>query len=297
MTSLLDDGSRWSFGGDEFVFVELSEEMSLATTLRVISIVNELRACALDGVLDICAAHVSYMIRVDPEVCDPRTLPDLIRELHRRCDDRTPPPIEARLIEIPVLYDDPWTRETLLRFRDRHQAPELTDIEYCARINGFDDVAGYVDAHSSSPHLATFIGFVPGNSESYHLVPRAQQLQAPKYLSPRTDTPARALACGGAFTVVYPVRGLGGFQMIGRSAVPTFDADGSIPQFDGQLTLARGGDIFKYRAVERDEYDDIEAAVAAGTYRYRIHATTFDLAEFTEDPQGYNSRMLQVLHV
>jgi len=32
---------------------------------------------------------------------------------------KSEPVIATRIIEIPVLYDDPWTRETLMRFRER----------------------------------------------------------------------------------------------------------------------------------------------------------------------------------
>jgi len=35
--------------------------------------------------------------------------------------------LTTRIIEIPVLYNDPWTRETLMRFRDRHQAPAASN--------------------------------------------------------------------------------------------------------------------------------------------------------------------------
>ena len=31
--------------------------------------------------------------------------------------------LKTRIIEIPVYYNDPWTRETLMRFRERHQDP------------------------------------------------------------------------------------------------------------------------------------------------------------------------------
>ena len=293
--SRLDDGSRFSFGADEFLFVELSEEMSLETTLRVIAITDELRRTKVPGLVDICPAHVSYMLRVDADVLDPRELVPLVRDVHRRCGDSSRLTIRARLIELPVLYDDPWTRETLMRFRDRHQAPDLTDLAYCARVNGFKDPEELVAAHSADPFIATFIGFMPGNAESYQLVPRERQLEAPKYLRPRTDTPARALGHGGAFTTIYPVRGAGGFQLLGRCAVPVFDPERRLPDFDGEMVLPRAGDIFKYRPVTEEEYHQIRSLVRDGSYRYRIHETTFDLAAFTGDPEVHNKRLLEVL--
>jgi urea carboxylase len=293
--SRLPDGSRLSFGADEFVFVELSEEMSLQTTLRVIAITDELAHRAIPGVVDVCPAHVSYMLRVDPDTVDPRDVAALLGDVHAGHADGQHLTVHARLVELPVYYDDPWTRETLMRFRDRHQAPELSDLEYCARINGFHDVQDLVRAHSSNPFIATFIGFMPGNAESYQLVPRDRQLQAPKYLRPRTDTPARALGHGGAFTTIYPVRGAGGFQLLGRCAVPVFDADHRLPDFGGHIVLPRAGDIFKYRPIEADEYGDIRASVEDGSYRYRMSETVFDLAGFLDDPAGYNDLLLKAL--
>jgi urea carboxylase len=291
----MSDGTRLSFGGDEFIFVELSEEMSLETTLRVLAITDELRSREVAGIVDICPAHVSYMLRVTPEVLDPRSMPEVLEAIHQVCGDSSHLTIHARLIEIPVLYDDPWTRETLARFRDRHQAPDLTDLEYCARVNGFDDEQGFIEAHSANPFIATFIGFVPGNAESYQLVPRPRQLEAPKYLRPRTDTPERALGHGGAFTTIYPVQGAGGFQLLGRSAVPVFDPARRMPDFSGDIVLPRSGDIFKYRPIDRDEYDDIRVRVEDGSYHYRMHDTEFDLGAFSEDPGAYNERLLEVL--
>jgi urea carboxylase len=293
--TVLADGSRVSFGADEFVFVELSEEMSLATTLRVVAITDELRSREVKGLVDICPAHVSYMLRVHPEDLDPRDVVGTLHEIHELCDASGALTVHSRLIDMPVLYDDPWTRETLLRFRDRHQAPELTDLEYCARVKGFDTVDDFVSAHSGHPFMATFIGFVPGNAESYQLVPRERQLEAPKYLRPRTDTPARALGHGGAFTTIYPVRGAGGFQLLGRSAAPVFEAEPRLADFAGSMVLPRSGDLFKYRPVDMDEYRDIRRAVEDGSYRYRISEVVFDLAEFADDPDAYIRQLLAVL--
>ncbi len=291
----LPDGSRFSFGGDEFVFVELSEEMSLEVTLRVIAITDELHRLSLPGMVDVCPAHASYMLRVDPNQLDPRGLPKELKQIHRQCGDSSHLQIEARVIEMPIFYDDPWTREVLMRFRDRHQARDMTDLDYCAKVNGFDDAAELVEAHSSNPFIATFIGFMPGNAESYQLVPRGKQLEAPKYLRPRTDTPARALGHGGAFSTIYPVQGAGGFQLLGRCAAPVFDAESRLRDFEGALVLPRGGDIFKYRPIGQEEYDDIQREVDEGSYRYRMGSTRFDLGAFSADPEGYNRALLEVL--
>ena len=63
-----------------------------------------------------------------------------------------------------MLYNDPWTHETLMRFRDRHQAPDMTDIEYTAKINHLDGVDGFVKAHSGAPWFVSMVGFVAGSA-------------------------------------------------------------------------------------------------------------------------------------
>ena len=296
MTGLsLGEGVRLSVGADEFVFVELSEEMSLKRTLQVLAITNEIRRWNIPGVIDVCPAHVSYMLRISPEDLRVSDLVEILRQIHTKAAGDSSVSIRGRLIEMPIFYDDPWTRETLMRFRDRHQAPETDDLTYCARVNGFDNAREFIAAHSSSPFIATFIGFIAGNAECYQLVPQERQLEAPKYLRPRTDTPERAIGHGGAFSTIYPVRSAGGFQLLGRSPAPVFDIDHRLEDFQGSIVLPRGGDIFKYRPIDSDEYDSIRAQVEAGSYRYSIHETEFDLAAFESDPEGYNRSLLKVL--
>ena len=124
--------TRYSFGGDEHVFVEVSEEMSLEAFFKSLSITNAVRESRIKGVTEICPANASFQIKFDPDLIAPD---DNDRELEaariRRSADQV---LKTRIVEIPVLYNDPWTRETLMRFRERHQNPTGTDIEYAARI-------------------------------------------------------------------------------------------------------------------------------------------------------------------
>lgn len=294
-TSIFSDGARASHGGDEFLFVEMSEDMDLDTTLHAIAVTEAIRGAALKGVIDICPAHVSYMLRVDADLIDPRDIIPVLSEIHDAQAHSSRVQIQSRLIEMPIFYDDPWTREVLMKFRDRHQDPNMTDLEYTSMINGFDTTAQFIQAHSSRLHIATFIGFMPGNAECYQLVTKDNQLQAPKYLRPRTDTPDRALGFGGAFSTIYPVQGAGGFQLLGRSAVPVYDVTQSLPQFADNIVLPRSGDIFSYRSIDADEYDSIRQSVDAGNYTYSMADVTFDLHTFYENPERYSRELQEAL--
>ncbi|MBC7738746.1 MAG: carboxyltransferase domain-containing protein, partial [Candidatus Saccharibacteria bacterium] len=60
--------TRYSFGGDEHIFVECSEEMSLDAFFKGMSITNALRDAKIRGVTEICPANASFQVRFDPDV-------------------------------------------------------------------------------------------------------------------------------------------------------------------------------------------------------------------------------------
>ncbi|MEV6558510.1 carboxyltransferase domain-containing protein [Nocardia sp. NPDC051756] len=287
----LCDESRVSFGGDEFVFVEFGEAMDLAEALRIQAITAGLTRIALAGILDIAPANASYMIRLDPDVLDPRHLIRILDGLHQQFADSYAVTLDTDIVEIPVWYDDPWSAETCMKFRDRHQSSTETDIQYTARVNNLSSVDELVAAHSSAPFIVTFPCFKPGNTESMQLVPRNRQIQAPKYLRPRTETPARAVAHGGAFTVVYPTSGVGGYQLLGRSPVPVVDLDQTIPGFEDSKVLTTVSSLILFRSIDGDEYRDMRASSKKGTYRYNRHPVTFVLSRFLDDPLGYAAEL------
>ena len=120
-----------------------------------------------------------------------------------------------------------------MRFRDRHQDPDATDLEYSARINGYDSKDDFIAALLGSPWLVTMIGFVPGLPWCYQLVPPEEQVEVPKYVRPRTFTPERAFGFGGGFAVVYSVQGAGGYQLYGMAPAPVLDVKQKLEGFRG----------------------------------------------------------------
>jgi urea carboxylase len=287
--------ARYSWGGDEFIFVELAEEMSLQANFRVMAITKALREQRPDGVLEICPANASYQVRYDPDVIEPHELLSQLQDLEKRVGDAHDLALSTRVLEIPVLYRDPWTTETLMRFRDRHQDPDATDIEYAARINGYPGVEEFIAAHSGSPWFTSMVGFVAGLPFTFQMVPRERQIVVPKYLRPRTDTPKQTVGYGGCFSCIYSVRGAGGYQMFGITPAPIYDPTQSLPDFTDFMVFFRPADIVKFTPIDRERYDAYLAEVAAGTFRITARPVEFSLQPFLDDPDGYNTRLLEVL--
>ena len=67
-------GARYTWGGDEFLFVEVSEAMSLPANFKVMTIAGRLSEAHLEGIVDICPANASLLVRFDPDVLPPQEL-------------------------------------------------------------------------------------------------------------------------------------------------------------------------------------------------------------------------------
>lgn len=287
--------TRYTFGGDEHIYVEIDEEMSLDAFFKSLSMSNAVREAEIEGITEICPANASFQVKFNPDVIHPDDLLARIKTLEEKAI-QAEKRLNTRIIEIPVYYQDPWTHETLMRFRERHQDPTGSDLEYAARINGFDSVDDFITAHHSQPWFVSMVGFVSGLPFLYQLVEREKQLEVPKYLRPRTDTPKLTVGYGGCFSCIYSVRGAGGYQMFGITPMPIYDPEQKVTYLEDFMVLFRPGDIVKWRPIDRAEYDDICQQVENGTYIPKMANVEFDLDTFNQDIAKTNASLMEALN-
>lgn len=284
--------TRFDFGGDEYIYAEISREMSIEINFKVQAITREIIRRRLPGVIEVCPANTGYLVQYKPEKVSPYKLLEIIREIDARYSDFSALTLPSRMIEIPIWYNDPITYEYAAKFRDRHQNPGGSNFEFVMKINGFTEPEPFIEAHTATPFLVTMMGFLPGTVWEYPLETRKDHvLQAPKYLSPRTDTPMRAVGIGGAFTVIYPTAGSGSYQLIGMSAIPVYAAEPQTVAMLGGRFLGKPGDIWKHRSITENEYHKILREVEEGSYRPTIREIEFKPADFL----AHGSDYLQIL--
>jgi len=296
MNASAPHAARYTWGGDEFLFVEIDEAMSLEANLRAMHIARLISQDVLPGITDICPANASLLIRFDPDVLAPERLETLVRAAEEEARSAASPVLTTRIIEVPVWYDDPFTREVGARFRAGfHQDPSGTDLDYAARVNGLADPGEFIRRHHANPWIVSMVGFVAGLPFLYQLVERAEQLEVPKYLSPRTATPGLTVGHGGCFGCIYSVPGAGGYQMFGVAAAPIFDPAQRLPDFADSMVLFRPGDIVTWKPIDQSEYDAIQRQVEKGTFRYRVAPVEFDTARAVADSATYNTTLLEQL--
>ncbi len=287
--------TRYTYGGDEHIFVEVDEEMSLEAFFKSLFMTNGVREHKIKGVTEICPANASFQIKFDPDVISPD---DMLAELKKIEDEsaHAEHKIKTRIVEVPVFYKDPWTHETLMRFRERHQDPNGTDLDYAAHINGFDSADEFIKAHHSAPWFVSMVGFVAGLPFLYQMVERARQLEVPKYLRPRTDTPKLTVGYGGCFSCIYSVRGAGGYQMFGITPMPIYDPKQEISYLKDFMAFFSPGDIVKFKPIDHATYDQIVADVEAGRFQPLVKPVDFSLDDFNKDIDAYNHRLEEILH-
>ncbi|WP_275784512.1 5-oxoprolinase subunit B family protein [Pararhizobium gei] len=287
--------SRYTFGGDEHLFVECSDEMSLDAFFKSLSMAKGVRDSAIKGVTEICPANASFQIKFNPDIIKPD---DILKEVKaiEGAAEKAEPVLKTRIVEIPVFYNDPWTHETLMRFRERHQEPSGTDLDYAARINDFASVDDFVTAHSGSPWFVSMVGFVAGLPFMYQMVERQRQIEVPKYLRPRTDTPRLTVGHGGCFGCIYSVRGAGGYQMFGITPMPIFDPTQTTSYLRDFMVFFRPGDIVKFKPIDRDAYDQAVEDVDKGAFYPPIREVTFDLRAFQKNIAGTNANLEGMLN-
>lgn len=295
---------KYTFGGDEFLYVEVSEEgMSLEAFFKAMSICSKLKEKKVQGITEICPANASYMIRFNPDIVHYKKVLEILKGLEQEVSTSNST-LNTRIIEFPVFYQDPYTHETLMRFRDNHQVraenstfdPNTTDIQYATQINGYSSVKDFIKAHSENPWFVSMIGFVAGLPWLYQLVEKERQIEVPKYLKARIDTPRLTIGHGGCFGCIYAVRGGGGYQMMGITPVPVWDPTQRLGYFKDSMVFLNPGDIIKFTPIDEHKYNEITAQVEDGGFMPNIYPVKFSLEEWKGNPNMYNKQLLEVLH-
>jgi len=176
--------------GDAALLVE-TRDSTEAQRLR-----QALAAERIPGLRQLIPGYDSLLLSVDPLVADldalAKRLPGLLR-LPQAAPNR-------KMHEVPVNYGG-------------------EDLEDVAAELGMS-AAEVVRRHSAPVYTVAFLGFAPGFAYLTGLDPK---LQVPRLATPRTRTPAGAVAVAGEFTGVYPQATPGGWRVLGLTGVALFD--------------------------------------------------------------------------
>ena len=128
-------GLRFLNAGDRFVLLELCNGMRLEQNLQAIQLADRLLEGKVPGIVETLPMFVSVLIHYDSLELSPERLKNVVRTVWRELLEQTDIVVPSRLLEIPVMYRDPWTRECVEDY-GRKIHPIEDNPTFVARING-----------------------------------------------------------------------------------------------------------------------------------------------------------------
>ena len=222
--------------------VELGDEISVEINTRVRALEYLIQQKNLTGVVETVPSFRSLLVYYDPAQVGYDALCAGLDTLAEQADTAVLPP--ARLVELPCCYDP----EMGLDLAAAAERLQMTTDEL-------------VRTHSGAEYLVYFVGFTPGLP---YMAGVPARIQLPRLTTPRVKVPPGSAGLGGAQFCIYSVESPGGYWLLGRTPVRLYDPDAAEP------ILLKPGDRVRFRRIERREFDDLAARVAAGRYRPAI---------------------------
>ena len=223
--------------GDTAIVVEFGDQIDRALSDRVLRTNDAVQKADLKGVTETVPTFRSLLIHYDPLVT---SAAELIKQLEPMTDADDEHGFASRTWCIPACYED-------------DKAPDLTGVAERTGLTA-DQV---IEAHCSRSYHVYMLGFQPGYPYMGDL---PAELCLPRLENPRLRVPPGAVAIVTTLTAVYPIESPGGWHLIGSTPVSLFDSRDPRP---ARLTP---GDEVRFTPITRQAFDEIEAAVAAGTY-------------------------------
>jgi inhibitor of KinA len=214
--------------GDLAAYVEFSRTLDLEVNSVAQRLAAAIVASGDPRVRDVVPALGGVAVHFDPayegdvlqaaaqlvEQCMKKGLPD--------ADDL------GRDVEVPVCYD----AEFALDLAEVSQRLKLAPEEIAKR-------------HADGRYRVLMVGFAPGHPYMGGL---EAKLAVPRRDTPRSNVPAGSVAIANQQTVVYPYAIPGGWNIIGRTPLNSFDA------FRPRPSLFAAGDRVRFRAIDKREF-------------------------------------------
>jgi len=259
--------------GDRHLLATIGDDASLESNFVALSFTAALDKAAIDGLCDLVPSYNSVLIQYDFDRVSYADLSIELAKIYQTIPSAADLEIESRLVKIPVLYLDPWTKACIDDYRLRIAERDY-DPEFVARINHLGGPEDVVARHSGCEQWVVTVSSFPGLPILRPLDPDCALL-SPKYNPPRTWTPVGSIGVGGASTSIYTIPSPGGYNLIGRTPAPVWDPSRSLSAFRDSAILLRASDRVRFTPISRDEYDEVRERVRNGSYSYSIEPGVF----------------------
>ena len=229
--------------GDASLLVEFGKEINPEINRKIAATVQLMREQHIEGVVDVIPSFCALLINYDPRVIGYEEIKSRIKNLLKL--EIKAGAERKKIFEIPVCYGGEF-------------GPDIATIAEHAGLTEQE----VIDIHSSRDYLIYMLGFLPGFC---YLGGLDERIFTPRLASPRIKIDAGSVGIGGSQTGIYPLDSPGGWQLMGKTPVKTYDPDREVP------ILVEAGDYIRFVPIDREEFDRIKELVDKNEYQVVIH--------------------------
>ncbi|MCD7032766.1 5-oxoprolinase subunit PxpB [Metabacillus sp. GX 13764] len=219
--------------GDQAILIEFGKEMNDRIRKRILGAAEQLEKHPFPWMVEYIPSFTAIAIVYNPTCFKAGVSPYKEAEKQIRQMMLLTAPLaedEFRTVSIPVCYGGEY-------------GPDLDYVaEYCGKTP--DEV---ISLHSGGEYIVHMIGFAPGFP---YLGGMPESIACPRKDSPSGKIPAGSVGIAGGQTGVYPIETPGGWQIIGQTPVPLFEAEHEPP------SLLKAGDRISFYPISAEEFLD-----------------------------------------
>lgn len=212
------------------VLIDFAQQIDEALIPVIAAATNTLKVQLSSVLIDLIPSYTTLLCIYDYNQVDSNWMVRTVQRLVSASVADAETAESGKLVEIPVWYD-----------------PSVGyDLEALADSKSMA-VSELIELHSGREYQVFAIGFNPGFAFLGRL---DERIATPRHKSPRKFVARGSVGIADAQTAVYPLPSPGGWNIVGRTPQPMFNASNR----DGQASLLHVGDRVRFVPISRSEF-------------------------------------------
>jgi len=221
--------------GDRAMLVNFEQVISEDINLKVIGLKHEIEK--IKGVTHLIPAYCSLTIGYNPG----KIKYDQLEEEVTAISANSQKAVNGRHLKIPVCYGGDF-------------GPDMTIVTKQTGLSEKD----IIEIHTTTTFRVYMMGFIPGFAYMGKL---PESLECKRQEEPRRRVPIGSVGLAGLQTGIYPSEAPGGWQLIGKTPVKTFQTEKEEP------FLFKTGDCVSFYPIKKKEFKKMATDVKKGTFK------------------------------
>jgi KipI family sensor histidine kinase inhibitor len=218
--------------------VKVGDEISLECNRRARYLFEKMRG--IEGITEATVAYGSLACKLNLGTIRPE---DVVKEMNRAWRAYAEKDDSGRLIRVPACYEEPFA----------------LDLDWIA-VRSKLSKGEVIRIHSQKVYTCMMLGFSPG---FVYLDDVDPVIACPRLETPRLKVPSGSVGIGGEQTGIYGVEGPGGWRIVGRTPLTTFN-----PYVDPP-TLVAPGDKVKFEPISTKEFEYIKSSFRKPSFEHK----------------------------